>query len=716
MMWMAGNRWVGRVAGGCMAGVFFCATLHGADLSGRWRLEVETLHWSQHQRVTFYDGAGKVVHSEKEDSVDDPAGLLKEKTWGSVIQTEEEFEGSYDRSTFCSGQALTPLTGTVSEDDHVVFTAVFPGRGESCSAQGVPFYVEYSDMLESFEGVYDPARKLVTGAFTARQDRKRTTVYQGSELWGYAYFEVDDTDIVRTGKFSIEVQPKEFMITFDDGPVPGKSGEPGNTEKILDALSSIYVDGEPVRAGFFMVGVGCCENSTCYCPWYDRWPPKGSVRNNGVLVRMVARAGHCIGVHTQHHPDFDPWFKHWSVEDIRSEISGCYEEIRRALNSDDPNAVELRKIFRPPYFRNTPDVRKAAEGYQIVLGAGKNEDSAVDVGGRQWTKARRLIESWDRDYPCVLTFHDIIPGTAENIADIIAYLRKQGFTLAHFDPDRLPGSLPSGIHQATYVIHPSETARHTVVLDSTISVVTFTVSWEGSDLDLVLHGPDGTRVDPARASFDSRVKYAEKDTYEYYTIARPNAGSWMMVVSSVNVPQEGEKYTIRVEADTDLALYAFTGRPDFALNEQIGIRAELVNGENQTAGAALVARIRRPDSSVEEFTLYDDGTHGDEHARDGSYANAYSNTSLRGSYEIAVTAAGLLSGDQYERTSSLSVTVGSITYVDVDLDAYAVFADHWMAHNCTEPSWCDTADIDQSGAVDIFDLCLLAERWLGRTP
>ncbi|MDD5327119.1 MAG: hypothetical protein PHY02_04805 [Phycisphaerae bacterium] len=54
----------------------------------------------------------------------------------------------------------------------------------------------------------------------------------------------------------------------------------------------------------------------------------------------------------------------------------------------------------------------------------------------------------------------------------------------------------------------------------------------------------------------------------------------------------------------------------------------------------------------------------------------------------------------------------SDTDCDVDFTDYAVLAIHWLNQNCTETDWCDKADIDQSGEVDIFDLYIFADNWL----
>ena len=54
----------------------------------------------------------------------------------------------------------------------------------------------------------------------------------------------------------------------------------------------------------------------------------------------------------------------------------------------------------------------------------------------------------------------------------------------------------------------------------------------------------------------------------------------------------------------------------------------------------------------------------------------------------------------------------SDTDCDVDFADYAVLAIHWLNQNCAETNWCDRADIDQSGKVDILDLRIFAEHWL----
>lgn len=51
----------------------------------------------------------------------------------------------------------------------------------------------------------------------------------------------------------------------------------------------------------------------------------------------------------------------------------------------------------------------------------------------------------------------------------------------------------------------------------------------------------------------------------------------------------------------------------------------------------------------------------------------------------------------------------------VDFLDYAVLASYWQAADCNEPGWCEGADLDISGSVDVNDLMLFCEYWLETT-
>jgi hypothetical protein len=51
----------------------------------------------------------------------------------------------------------------------------------------------------------------------------------------------------------------------------------------------------------------------------------------------------------------------------------------------------------------------------------------------------------------------------------------------------------------------------------------------------------------------------------------------------------------------------------------------------------------------------------------------------------------------------------------VDFHDYAILASHWLETNCNASDWCEGADLDTDGSVDVDDLMLFCEFWLERT-
>lgn len=231
--------------------------------------------------------------------------------------------------------------------------------------------------------------------------------------------------------------PKEFMITFDDGPIPGQ------TDSILLQLMNCRVDGKPVRAAFFMVG----DPDPLYYAWYDLEWNKGSVQQYPAAARRVAGFGHSVGNHTQHHAWFPQWwlpdFGFKSIEDfVADEVSKCNTAIENALRENPTD------IFRAPYLQEKEcpseiqkGVKKSKLNLKIVSGEIADISDLVfppptvtDVQN----KARGILESWGEDEPVVLIFHDNRSVTYNHIGEIITYLQNKGYRLVHFDCDDIP--------------------------------------------------------------------------------------------------------------------------------------------------------------------------------------------------------------------------------------------------------------------------------------
>lgn len=237
---------------------------------------------------------------------------------------------------------------------------------------------------------------------------------------------------------------RDFMLTFDDGPVPGK------TDAVLATLSRYRgEDGQPIRAGFFMVGdapVGFRAGRRYYAP-YEIWIHKGSMRRHPDVVARVRAAGHVIGNHTTHHiwPRW-PWFR-WPLlgaeRRLRTEIQAweaiAESTVERATAPLPRHAAP--PLFRTPYLAHTPVLTRVVQslGYRMIgghtVGDAVPEHSLSDVLKR----VLRLMENARGDIPVVLIFHDILPLTVHHLGDIIDQLLAQGYVLRHFDPTRLAG-------------------------------------------------------------------------------------------------------------------------------------------------------------------------------------------------------------------------------------------------------------------------------------
>lgn len=224
---------------------------------------------------------------------------------------------------------------------------------------------------------------------------------------------------------------REFMLSFDDGPVPG------GTEKVLDALAQLRNDkGKPVKAAFFMIGDAprhFWAERRYFAP-YELWTGKGSVAEYPALVRQVADAGHFIGNHTDHHAWFRwPWLD--TPDAIEAEFAGWQTAMAGA------GVHPAVKLYRPPYLVNPPAVEAEARklGYRTILGVTAGD--AVPFSTESFVASRSLdiLENWAGPGPCLLIFHDIRPVTQDHLRDIVEGLQAQGFVLVDFDPSRAPG-------------------------------------------------------------------------------------------------------------------------------------------------------------------------------------------------------------------------------------------------------------------------------------
>ena len=178
---------------------------------------------------------------------------------------------------------------------------------------------------------------------------------------------------------------KTFYLTFD-GAV-----NPPNTLRILEQLDKLNV-----RATFFVEG--------------------HRIAGHEQVLRDMVAAGHHLGNHSFHHPDFD-----------KIPLEECMEEIRMTDDALLAATGFRTRLVRPPC-GILPEDRRAmleAAGYRINLWSISVKDW---LGPDAAAVADRMIQlSVDETVTAVL--HDHLDTTAQTVALAVPRLRDMGYEL-----------------------------------------------------------------------------------------------------------------------------------------------------------------------------------------------------------------------------------------------------------------------------------------------
>jgi len=209
-----------------------------------------------------------------------------------------------------------------------------------------------------------------------------------------------------------------------------------------------------------------------------------------------------------------------------------------------------------------------------------------------------------------------------------------------------------------------------VFVDASVSSVTFSASWKGSDVDLVLVDPNGNIIDHETDNPD--IEFVEGDTYEFYRIEEPQQGKWQMEIKGVDIPNNGEECVLSVSGENAIVFETETDKEVYSPGEEIKITASLDDSITETpfpqyiSGAKIKAeaKIKVTDSGQNDqnsyfFELNDNGRNGDEEAGDGIYTAVFSNTSAPGDYSFTLNASGKTNraDDSFTRVKTISALV-----------------------------------------------------------
>jgi peptidoglycan/xylan/chitin deacetylase (PgdA/CDA1 family) len=181
-----------------------------------------------------------------------------------------------------------------------------------------------------------------------------------------------------------------IAVTFDDGPVPGK------TEKILDILKQYEVKG-----AFFCIGKNAAENPE--------------------VVKRIHDDGHILGNHSFFHGKF---FDLQTSDSILEELTNTDEVFDKIIG-------QKPKFFRPPYGVTNPMVANAIrKGKYITVGwTLRSFDTVTNDGNKLLDKLKKeKIEGGD-----IVLFHDYSESMISVLPEFIKHVRSRGFHLVSLD-------------------------------------------------------------------------------------------------------------------------------------------------------------------------------------------------------------------------------------------------------------------------------------------
>ncbi len=185
------------------------------------------------------------------------------------------------------------------------------------------------------------------------------------------------------------LRQKEVVLTFDDGPVPGK------TSKVLDVLKS-----HCAKATFFMVGQ--------------------MASNSPHLVKRALAEGHTVGTHSYSHRNLGSTNGKSAIQDVDRTI--------RAVNRAAGRKVS--PFFRFPYLSEN----RSVNNYLKKRGFGV---FAIDVDSKDYrfsnssSMVNRVMSELNRHGKGIILLHDIQSVTANGLDQLLTRLDQSGYRLVH---------------------------------------------------------------------------------------------------------------------------------------------------------------------------------------------------------------------------------------------------------------------------------------------
>jgi peptidoglycan-N-acetylglucosamine deacetylase len=180
-----------------------------------------------------------------------------------------------------------------------------------------------------------------------------------------------------------------IALTFDDGPLPGK------TEMILKILQE-----HQASAAFFCIG--------------------NRIEKNPELLKQIHDAGHVIGNHS---------FSHSSTFDLQPSAK-MIDELKSTAVAIEKTIGMKPRFFRPPYGVTNPNLAKAIRSgnYLTVGWSIRSFDTMAKDQQKLFKRVTKHLEAGD-----VILFHDYCDITIQMLPSFLNHIKKIGLKVVRID-------------------------------------------------------------------------------------------------------------------------------------------------------------------------------------------------------------------------------------------------------------------------------------------
>lgn len=199
------------------------------------------------------------------------------------------------------------------------------------------------------------------------------------------------------------------------------------------------------------------------------------------------------------------------------------------------------------------------------------------------------------------------------------------------------------------VIFPGEKKTHSICISPAYKAnfVQFIFVSESEGIILSLITPSGCLINTSTVKSLAGVQEIPGG----YMIMDPEIGEWKAEITAPDILGK-TNYRLMTLLGSRMVLACSSDKYHYRPKEPLRLSAVFCVEKRPITKAKVMAKIMKPDFSVKEINLYDDGTHGDSVAGDGIYFNIFKETELKGTYQIAFSAIETVDGEEVKAESS----------------------------------------------------------------